>query len=610
MDEPRDDEPLKRKISFTFWLLAALLLLVTALMGFSLFGPNPPIEIGKATTRITTPLDANGLPDYAAVLLADSGKGVTLENNGAVPFLMAMWPEKKGDDGYSPEEAKLLCAELGLPGVPPVEGRVSSIYTDKFRLRVFRFLREQLSKQKELSPTDAEELDPTDESLVGMIDVNEGMSDKEFLTCLEADAIKGHRVLVVMDRCNPVDRPWTAEELPFLAEWLEENNTALDLLVEAAERPKWHFPSPGLLQGGSGILSSALASTLDLRGIQELRNAARLLTTRSHFYQGNGDYAQAARDAMAILRLSHHASEPPFILDQLVAIAIGGVGLNKVNQIVADKGTPVTTLRTLLTELDQIGPFSQFTYSIDQGERFFLLDSIISLQNPHGPMDFGPSFFSAFAWVTCDLNPTLKTLNAHCDAIVVVSKLPTWSQRQAAYAQVDARVIGAQFPPSTTRELVGLITARGRGQAFANLWLNLLGGNVENYYVIEDRTTTERQLTRLGIALAIHRAEQGAYPESLNELVPSVLQKIPVDLFHSNPFVYRRTDEGFLLYSLGPNGTDDRGSTHGASSSPELEGAPIGEAEDLFAKIPEVADDLSLRVPLPEPEPWPWETAP
>ena len=63
------------------------------------------------------------------------------------------------------------------------------------------------------------------------------------------------------------------------------------------------------------------------------------------------------------------------------------------------------------------------------------------------------------------------------------------------------------------------------------------------------------------IALQAYRAEHGEYPGSLNGLVPEILPQMVDDPFNNQggPFVYRRTEDGYSLYSLGQNRRDDGG---------------------------------------------------
>ena len=64
-----------------------------------------------------------------------------------------------------------------------------------------------------------------------------------------------------------------------------------------------------------------------------------------------------------------------------------------------------------------------------------------------------------------------------------------------------------------------------------------------------------RQLRKTAVALVAYRQKTGRYPERLDQLpVPP-----PPDVFSDKPFVYQRKDDGFLLYSVGPNLKDDGG---------------------------------------------------
>jgi hypothetical protein len=118
----------------------------------------------------------------------------------------------------------------------------------------------------------------------------------------------------------------------------------------------------------------------------------------------------------------------------------------------------------------------------------------------------------------------------------------------------------------------------------------------------EDRANAMLDLVRLAAALAVYRAEHGAYPDKLDDLVPSVLAALPVDLYNAEPFIYKRDGDGYLLYSLGGNGTDEGGSNERLRL---LYGIPIDElnkAEDPTnnAVVPNGADDMPIRVPRPE----------
>ena len=75
-----------------------------------------------------------------------------------------------------------------------------------------------------------------------------------------------------------------------------------------------------------------------------------------------------------------------------------------------------------------------------------------------------------------------------------------------------------------------------------------------------DADATRRELLRLMLALRIHKLEQGAYPDTLAPLTPLLEGELPRDPFSHQPFKYERTADGYLLWSVGPDGVDDGGS--------------------------------------------------
>ena len=77
----------------------------------------------------------------------------------------------------------------------------------------------------------------------------------------------------------------------------------------------------------------------------------------------------------------------------------------------------------------------------------------------------------------------------------------------------------------------------------------------------EHAKTGEARLRLLMTDLAIRQfqSERGVYPNRLTELVPQFLRALPRDPFGTNGFIYRPQTNGFLLYSVGPDGKDDGG---------------------------------------------------
>ena len=64
------------------------------------------------------------------------------------------------------------------------------------------------------------------------------------------------------------------------------------------------------------------------------------------------------------------------------------------------------------------------------------------------------------------------------------------------------------------------------------------------YFII---TISKRNIAIIGLALEIQRIRNGTYPESLDALVPEILDSIPVDPFTNDPYKYAKTGESITV---------------------------------------------------------------
>jgi hypothetical protein len=70
----------------------------------------------------------------------------------------------------------------------------------------------------------------------------------------------------------------------------------------------------------------------------------------------------------------------------------------------------------------------------------------------------------------------------------------------------------------------------------------------------------DRRGNQILIALRRFKNDRGKWPESLEELLSSVDNNLLIDPQNNGPFVYKLTDDGFIMYSKGPNNIDEGGS--------------------------------------------------
>jgi len=67
------------------------------------------------------------------------------------------------------------------------------------------------------------------------------------------------------------------------------------------------------------------------------------------------------------------------------------------------------------------------------------------------------------------------------------------------------------------------------------------------------------ETARIGMACKIFKNANGDYPDKLIELSPGIMKEIPVDPFTGKSYVYRKEDDGFIVYSVGSNQKDEGG---------------------------------------------------
>jgi type II secretory pathway pseudopilin PulG len=96
--------------------------------------------------------------------------------------------------------------------------------------------------------------------------------------------------------------------------------------------------------------------------------------------------------------------------------------------------------------------------------------------------------------------------------------------------------------------------------AKGNLLIEILAPAVGRVIELGNRIETEVQATVAIIALQRYRQDKGQYPDSLNDLIAAgFLKELPIDPWSDKPLIYRKTDTGFTLYSVGLNFKDDGG---------------------------------------------------
>jgi hypothetical protein len=522
---------------------SAVLLLgaVVAAVGYS--GDDPPLQdekptalrkrgfftVGKATTYVDGPLDADGHIDYAAALNERLRRGVTPENNANALLWKAIGPDPDSRK-VSPEYFKLL----GIPA-PPATGNY------------FVRLEDYLRKERKLDPARIEDL-------------------KARVTGLR-------------------ERPWTAKDQPEYHAWLNANEKPLAVVIEAVKRPKYYAPLvPNREASGQKGLYGALIS-----GAQPCREFAYALCARAMRAIGENNPDAAWQDLLALHRLGRLVGRGGTLIEGLVGIAIDQIAC-RVDLAFLDRFKPdAKRLATCLRDLQSLPPLPDMAEKVDLGERHCLLDTVMTLDT-YGFRAFDAKPDTVNEVITelmlfaIDWDPVLTAMNEWVDRCVANMRLSDRSKRADDYRQLfdDLSAMRLQSGAERAKQLLddvsaGTSIATAKGRALAAILVPLLLPAFDKVQTAVERGQQTQDVVLVAFALAQHQREHGRYPERLDALAPKYLKHVPPDLFSGRGLVYRPAANGYLLYSIGPDGKDDGGRS---------------QADDP------AGDDIAVRMPL------------
>ncbi len=344
----------------------------------------------------------------------------------------------------------------------------------------------------------------------------------------------------------------------------------------------------------------------------EFRRAARLLRFDAREAAITGDRARVVADIEALMGISRQAWSEPFIISDLVALAVLAVTCDVVCEALQGgllspedvRAVAHGLARSPTTALDLDFSAEQWYYH-DFEQRFFsddgrgdghtLFASAAAAHRSFGTPDPAAKLFvrAALPAITVTHPSRAEFHRLTLEATAAAQRdqaLPLWRRSERTCdvprEQLD-HAMGAVFPPM--RSLLGS-TSIGRT------------------IISRDVAEARRQATLTALALEAHRAARGRYPSALAELVPARLPRVPTDAADGRPLRYRLVGNRPLLYSVGCDGDDDggrppaAGNRHASRFGPEVAAPPADDAPGS-APPPESDGDWILYPPLPPTSP-------
>lgn len=324
---------------------------------------------------------------------------------------------------------------------------------------------------------------------------------------------------------------------------LKPYDAVLDELRTAARRPEARFNVRYEEENPWGILLPHLAV---------LRRASQLLGLRAVAELTLGQTDRALDDLQLMLRMMDSIRREPFLVTQLVRVAMTQLALQVVWEGVEGKRWSAAQLQTIQEGLGQFDFLTDLKRSLDAErvagntsiEQLRLAKNRRALLDAFGNVDVGLIGLFPRGW----FDQEFVTYNRRYDQLVIPTLDPN-SRRIHPQAAEKAQ-------DGIERSASGLLEAVLRHEVMARLLLPAFS----DVLVKSANAQANVDLARIALALERYRLAEKVYPETLDALVPRYLASLPRDVITGEPPRYQRHDNnGFVLYSVGWNEKDDGG---------------------------------------------------
>lgn len=353
--------------------------------------------------------------------------------------------------------------------------------------------------------------------------------------------------------------PLSDVEQEYIGAWVQQNDAAWQEFATGSGKSYCYRPYASDPNDKKESLLSVLVPHLS-----PLKEMARLGMWRCRIEREQGRLQECIEGYIAIARAGSHWQGKGMLVEQLVGLAIGGLARAEILHLVDTQKLSAAELKNLQDQLARIYP-DGFPPMNMEGEKLFFMDIVQRWFTDGGP---GGGHLIPGRW------DEVKDLTGFSGDLSDKRYLiPFYTAVSMVHAGRDATIAKANELYELQAEMVKM-TPYHRDACDLKMPDEVLSSIPRyRYFLIQIlmpasarmsdityRSKMGHQSTLTVLALKRWRLEKGAYPQTLDELIAGgFLKELPLDPYSDKPLVYRKTDDNFILYSVGPNFKDDNG---------------------------------------------------
>jgi len=288
----------------------------------------------------------------------------------------------------------------------------------------------------------------------------------------------------------------SAQEQTLLRKWVQDNSRALDQLQLGSNKTYCWFTKQG--------------PTIDVNPhLQEIVELAFVLQARTFLQPENTNNNSIIADLVTLYIFGAHISSGPYLSEEkMVGFALKGLSLKALYSNVDQKLLNSASIKSLEDRLNQLAEKQNKTFDI-RGDKINMQEKV-------------ENNFT-------NLKGYLKSTLEYCD--MVAARTP-WKLNN------DKAILSDKTNP----------------------WIENIAPAIARSVEIEYRSRTEMQALITTLAIQRYNTDKNKYPATLSEIKSAgYLNELPKDPFSDKSLVYKKTDEGFIIYSIGGDFDDDGG---------------------------------------------------
>lgn len=323
------------------------------------------------------------------------------------------------------------------------------------------------------------------------------------------------------------DKPIEKNAREQIQDLRNKNQEALNLILEASSKSCFKYWETW----------DVFLSDSDMPKVSQLIQGFRLIGIDAVLKAEEGQIEEAIDQCLKARRFLKLYLQEPFLINYLIDMALIKINAVCFNTIVSNQNLETEILEKILLEWEA-SPWKEGLVRALELEKTSMIEAILFYLS--GELDLDPDQVIAGDFYYWLFRPVLKNEIIYMietwDELIEVVKMPYFASRNGQKIEKIIKEIPWYYKLARMR--------------IPNFWSALLKKATLDALV---------ETARIGIACKIFKNLYGDFPEILDELSPGILAEIPLDPFTGKPYIYKKDDTGFIVYSVGSNLKDEGG---------------------------------------------------